>query len=399
MRLEELRSKFERYVMNTYARFPVAVVKGKGCWVWDHEGRRYLDFTSGIGVLNLGHRHPAVLAAVRAQLARVIHTSNLFYTESQAELARLLVEHSFADKAFFCNTGTEANEAAIKLARRWGRANGGRYKIVAARGSFHGRTLGALSATGKEALREGFKPLVPGFKFVPFGDAAALERALDDEGVCAVMLEPIQGENGVVLPPEGYLRRVRSLCDQRGVLLVLDEIQVGLGRTGRLFAYEHEQAAPDVMTLAKALAGGVPAGCVLATEDVAVHFTPGSHGSTFGGNPLAMSAGCAAVRALADEALLGEVGRLGERFLRGLKRLASSHPSTVKEARGKGLILGLEMRSRGHLHTLFESCLERGLLFIPTADRVARFLPPLVVNKREIDWALGVLERALAEVA
>lgn len=394
-----LKSKFERYVMSTYGRYPIAVERGRGSWVWDTEGRKYLDFTTGIAVLGLGHRHPAIVKAIREQSKRVIHASNLFYMEPQVELAEMLVKNSFADKAFFCNTGTEANEAAIKLARKWGFENGGRYKIVSTTGSFHGRTLGALSATGKKALHRGFKPLVPGFKFVPYGKPGSMERALRDGKVCAVILEPIQGENGVVLPPEGYLKAVRELCDERGALLVLDEVQVGLGRTGRLFAYEHEGIEPDVMTLAKALGGGVPAAAMLARDEVAIHFTPGSHGSTFGGNPLAMHTACAFIRTVIDDGILDNVTEMGGYFMDGLVGLAAKHRGLIKQVRGKGLILGVELVSDEVGKRMLEGCIERGFLFILTLGKVVRLLPPLNVTRREVDRALDVMDASLGGIS
>lgn len=399
MNIEAIKSKFERYVMGTYSRYPVAVERGEGSWLWDADGKRYLDFTTGIAVSGLGHCHPAIVQAVKEQVDKVIHTSNLFYIEPQVELAEMLVKNSFADKAFFCNTGTEANEAAIKLARKWGKSNGSRYKCVAALGSFHGRTLGALSATGKRIYQRGFNPLVPGFKFVPYGNLDAMDMALRDDRVCAVILEPIQGENGVVLPPEGYLSGVRELCSRRGVLLILDEIQVGMGRTGRLFCYEHEGIEPDIVTLAKSLAGGIPAAAVLARDDVAIHFTPGSHGSTFGGNPLAMRAACAYLNAVISGGVLDNVTKMGGYFLDGLLELSRCHPRLVKEARGKGLILGIELFSGKRAREIHRICIEKGFLFILTVEKVIRLLPPLNVTKEEIDFALNTLGEAFKEAA
>jgi len=395
---ETVISKFQRYVINNYSRYPIVFVKGKGCWLWDIEGKKYLDFTTGIAVTNLGHSHPAVVKAIGEQSRRLIHVSNLFYVEPQVELAEILVKHSFADKVFFCNSGAEANESAIKLARKWGRVNGGRYKIVSALGSFHGRTLGALSATGQKRYHEGFKPLVGGFKFVPYGKLEPLDKALEDDKVCAVILEPIQGENGVIIPPEDYLPGVRELCTKRGVLLILDEVQVGLGRTGRLFAYEHYGIEPDIMTLAKALGGGIPAGAVLAREEVAIHLTPGSHGSTLGGNPLAMFSGCAVLRTILGDGLIDNAARMGEYLLERLKTLSRKHKELIKDVRGKGLILGIEFRSKQVAKEITRRCMEKGLLVILTQERVIRLLPPLIVSRDEVDYAVGKIQESFGEV-
>jgi predicted acetylornithine/succinylornithine family transaminase len=396
---ETIISKFQRYVINNYSRYPIVFVGGKGCWVWDIEGKKYLDFTTGIAVTNLGHSHPAIIKAIEEQARKLIHVSNLFHVEPQVELAEILVKNSFADKVFFCNSGAEANEGAIKLARKWGEANGGRYKIVSALGSFHGRTLGALSATGQKKYKKGFRPLVPGFKFVPYGEIEPIKKALEDKKACAVILEPIQGENGVVIPPNDYLPRVRELCTQKEVLLILDEIQVGLGRTGRLFAYEHYGIEPDIMTLAKALGGGIPAGAVLARNEVAMYLTPGSHGSTLGGNPLAMHSGCAVLRTILGDGLLDNAARMGEYFLEKLTVLKKQYNKLIKEVRGKGLILGIELRSKDKAKEISKKCIEKGLLTILTQETVIRILPPLVVKQDEIDFAIEKFHESFKEVS
>ena len=396
MSSEETIAESGEYLMNTYGRYPIALARGKGCRVWDEDGKKYLDFITGIAVNNLGHCHPNIVRAVTAQCRTLMQVSNLFHLEKQAELARLLVENSFADKVFFCNSGTEANEGAIKLARKWGGDNGGRYKIVHARDSFHGRTLGALSATNKK-YQAGFKPLLPGFKSVPYGKIEPIEKALSDEKVCAVLLEPIQGENGVVIPYENYLRDVRRLTKKKKVLLMLDEIQVGMGRTGKLFAYEHYGVKPDIMTLAKALGGGIPCGAFLATNQVAKHFTPGVHGTTLGGNPIAMSAGLAVIKTIMDEGLLDRAAQSGEYFLERLAGIKEAHPGLVKDVRGKGLILGVEFKSPEIAKDVVTRAVGKGLLTILTEQRVMRLLPPLIAGKKEIDEAIDIISETLDE--
>jgi len=392
MTTAEIIARSSAHELGIYARQPVAFVRGQGCELWDADGKRYLDFFAGLAVNNLGHCHPAVVEAIRTQAATLLHTSNLYYSAPVGELAELLCRHSFAERAFLCNSGAEANEAAMKLARRWGAdVGGGRYEILATTGSFHGRTFGTLTATGQEKYQRGFLPLLPGIRLVPFDDVDATAAAIRDETV-AIMVEPIQGEGGVVVPRPGYLRALRELCDRRQLLLILDEIQVGLGRTGKLFAYEHEGIVPDVMSLAKALGGGIPIGAMLTTDRIAEVFTPGAHGTTFGGNPVACAAAVAAVRALADPALLAHVERVGAQFRAGLERLAARH-AFIREVRGLGLILGAVLDQPGQ--PIVERCREAGLLINCTADRVLRFVPPLVVTAAEVDEGLTILDRAL----
>ncbi len=384
--------------MNTYGRYQIAFKRGKGCWLWGDDGKKYLDFTSGIAVTNLGHCHPAIMRALNEQAKKTLTVCNLFQIQEQADLAEILVKNSFADKVFFCNSGTEANEAAIKLSRKWGEENGHRYKIVAARGSFHGRTMGALSATGQKKYQRGFQPLLQGFKFIPYGDIDPLKKALDDVKICAIILEPIQGENGVIIPPNDYFRRVREICTKKKVLLILDEVQVGLGRTGRLFAYEHSGIQPDIMTLAKALGGGIPCGALLARDDVAMAFTPGSHGSTLGGNPLAMHVGSAVLTTIINDGLLDHTAKMGIYFLGGLKRLEKKYAPLISEARGRGLILGLELKSKEKTRELVSKCIEKGLLTILTVDNVIRILPPLIVKSEEIEFAIDKLDDSIDEI-
>ena len=378
--------------MRTYARAPVAFVRGKGTRLWDSDGREYLDFFSALAVTNLGHAPAPVVAAIREQTEQLLHVSNLHYCAPQSRIAEILCAHSFADRVFLCNSGAEANEAAIKLARRWGHRHGGtRTNVVTALGSFHGRTLATLTATGQEKVRTGFQPLPPGFTYVPFDDLAALDRALGDE-VVALLLEPIQGEGGVVMPHPDYLAGARRLCDDRGILLMFDEIQVGMGRTGTLFAYEQLGVTPDVMTLAKALASGIPIGACLAREEVAASFDLGAHGSTFGGNAVAAAAAAATLEVMLADGFLAGVRARGEHFLARLREMAARLP-VVAEVRGRGLMLAVTLREPAGW--VVEACLARGLLVNCTADRVLRLLPPLIITDAEIDEGLGILEEVL----
>ncbi len=383
----------DKVIMNTYGRLPLVLVKGAGCRVWDDTGKEYLDFVAGLAVCNLGHSHPEVAKAATAQLTQLVHVSNIYYTTPMVELAELLVQLSFADRVFFANSGAEVNEGAIKLCRRYSREKfgPGRHRIISAVNSFHGRTMGGLSATGQEKFHKGFEPLLEGFSYVPFNDLEALAKAVD-EGVCAVLLEPIQGEGGVCLPDPDYFKCVRRLCDEKNLLLVLDEVQSGLGRTGRLFAHEHYGIKPDVMTLAKALAGGLPMGALLATEAVAAAFVPGTHASTFGAGPVIAAAAKTAVGLLSDEKLLAEVRAKGEYVQKALSQLQAKFP-VIKEVRGLGLMWGLELAQEGA--PVVTACLERGLLLNCTQGNVIRLLPPLIVGMAEIDRALGILEEGL----
>lgn len=385
-----------RYVLQTYDRYPVVLVRGEGCRVWDVEGREYLDFVGGIAVLSLGHSHPRIVAAIKEQAERLLHVSNLYYTLPQVELARRICENSFGEKVFFCNSGAEANEAAIKLARKYAKLHLGpeRYEIITMENSFHGRTLATLTATAQEKFHKGFEPLVPGFRYCPFNDLEAVARAIGPR-TCAVMVEPIQGEGGVNVPSEDYLRGLRELCDEKGVLLIYDEVQTGMGRTGRLFAYEHYGAPPDIMTLAKALGGGIPIGAMVTTDKVAQGFSAGDHASTFGGNPLAARAACTVFDVLLGEGVLENCQRMGEYLMEGLEALKDKYPSVV-DVRGKGLLVGMELRGRAKEVAL--SCLKRGVLINNIGDRVLRFAPPLIVGKGEIDRLCEVLEEVLSQI-
>ncbi|MCB2185738.1 MAG: aspartate aminotransferase family protein [Deltaproteobacteria bacterium] len=387
------KEKIDIYVMKTYGRTPVCFTRGEGCHLFDDQGRDYLDFLAGIAVCNLGHSHPGVSQAVCNQSLKLTHVSNLFYTEPQARVAELLVENSCMDRVFFCNSGAEANEGALKLSRLWGKKKlNGAYGVVTMEKSFHGRTMRTLTATGQEKVQKGFEPLVPGFKHVPFGDLAALDQAWDDN-IAAVLVEPVQGEGGVVVPPEGYLAGLRKMCSERGALLMFDEIQTGLGRTGRLFAYEHYGVEPDVMTLAKALANGLPAGAVLARGEAAELFGPGSHATTFGAGPVIMEAARVVLETLTAPGFLAGVAETGAYFQSQLGDLAARHSALGLRVRGLGLMLGVELPVPGG--ALVGRLMERGLVVNCTQERILRFLPPLVVSRSEIDQLLAVLDEVL----
>jgi len=395
MKGEELIREGDHCLLNTYARYPILLKRGDGIKVWDSNDKEYLDFVGGLAVCNLGHCHPKVIQALGEQAKQLIHCSNFYYIGPQVELARRLCEHSFGERVFFCNSGAEAAEAAIKLARKYAkeRSGDGRYEIIAMENSFHGRTMGALSATGQEKLHKGFEPLLPGFTHCPFDDLDAVARAIGPQ-TCAVMVEPIQGEGGVNLPSPDYLKGLRELCDQTGTLLIYDEVQVGMGRTGRLFAYEHYDVPPHIMTLAKSLANGVPIGALVTTEEVAQAFAPGDHGTTFGGNPLATAVGCCVVDTLLEDGVLENCQEMGEYLLKGLLDLKGQY-TFIKAVRGKGLICGCELAFEGK--AIVERCLEQGFLINCTAGRVLRFLPPLIVTREEIDRLIAALDGIFSE--
>jgi acetylornithine/N-succinyldiaminopimelate aminotransferase len=389
---KKLIDESAKYLMNTYNRQPVVLRKGRGVKVWDTEGQEYTDFTGGIAVNCLGHCHRKVVIALQKQAQRLLHVSNLYHIEPQIKLAKLLVQNSCADKVFFCNSGTEAVEGAIKLARKYAKdhVSPERYEIISAYGSFHGRTLAALSATGQERLQKGFEPLVPGFKHVSFNDADAIRKAITKQ-TCAVLLEPIQGEGGIRMPAKDYLRTVREICYDHKLLLILDEIQTGMGRTGKLFAYEHFNIEPDIVTLAKGLGGGVAIGALLAKNHVAQAFHHGTHASTFGGNPLACSAALATMETLLeDNFLLDNCVHLGTYFMERLEKLKKDFPSLIIEARGLGLMLGLELIKAGA--GIVEACAYRGILINCTCGNVLRFTPPLIITEKDIDHLIEVLE-------
>lgn len=381
------------YVFNTYGRTPIMLVEGEGCRVQDSNGKQYLDFIGGLAACILGHGHVGLSQAICEQSRRLIHVSNLFYIQPQIELAQLLVKNSFADKVFFCNSGAEANEGAIKLVRKYfhDRGEHERFHIVTMANSFHGRTLATLAATGQTKYRDGFEPHMPGFSHVPFGDVEAL-RAAVSETTAAILLEPIQGEGGVCMPPDDFLVKVRELCDTAGCLLILDEVQTGMGRTGKLFAHEHFGITPDVMTLAKGIAGGVPMGAVLARNEVAAALVPGTHASTFGGNPLACAAGLVVIQELIADGFLDLVKATGGYLRQKLEDLAAKH-AIIREVRGLGLIQAIDLNAPGA--DLVVILREKGILVNCTAETVLRFLPPLIITREEIDEMTASLDLAL----
>jgi len=392
----EIIERGKNVVMNTYGRLPMTMVKGDGAWVWDIEGNRYLDFLTGLAVNSLGHNHPAIVHAVQEQAKEIIHTSNIYWIPNQVALAERLVKYSFADKVFFCNSGAEANESAFKLARKYAKKNFGAHKfeVVSLENSFHGRTLATLTLTGQTKYQEGFDPLPVGCSYAALNDIDAL-RSKVDENTAAVFIEPIQGEGGVIPASIEFLQAARDLCDQYGALLIFDEVQCGVGRTGKLFAYEWSGVIPDIMTLAKALGGGVPIGAMLATDKVANAFQPGDHASTFGGNPLATASGCAVLDVILEDGFLGGVQERSLYFRKGLEQLAQKY-QTGDPVRGQGFIIGWPVSKLGP--EIVEACRQNGLLINCVGGKILRFLPPLIVEKPEIDKALEILDKVFQEL-
>lgn len=389
---EQVIADGQKYVMNTYGRLPIVIDRGEGCYVWDLDGKRYLDLVAGIAVNSLGHAHPAVVRAIQEQSEKLLHCSNLYWIENQVKLAKLLVEKSGLGKAFFCNSGAEANEAAIKLARKWGK--GEKYHIITLKNSFHGRTLGSLAATAQEKYQKPFMPLPEGFSAVPLGDLDALEQAIRPE-TCAVMLEPIQGESGIHVPTQEYMQGVQAICRKHGILLILDEVQTGLGRTGKSFCFQNFGLEPDIVSLAKAIANGVPMGAIVAKTEVADCFQPGDHASTFGGTPIATAAGFAACSILLDDDFLAGVRETGEYFRAQLRELGEKHSGMIKEVRGMGLMIGCELA--GSSKAAAAELLKQGVLINSIGEHVLRLVPPLVISKAEIDEFIPQLEAALTK--
>jgi acetylornithine/N-succinyldiaminopimelate aminotransferase len=382
--------------MQVFARYQIVLSHGEGVYVYDNEGKKYIDFLGGIAVNVLGHAHPALVKAICDQAGKMIHCSNLYYTEEMALLGQKLTEVSGMDRVFMANSGAEANEGAIKLARKYGNSiSPDKVDIITATNSFHGRTLATLTATGQDKFHHGYEPLPEGFKYVPFNDLAALKKVVSKERTAAIMLEPIQGEGGVYVPDEEYLLGVRKLCDEIGALLIVDEIQTGMGRTGKMFAYQLFGIKPDIVSVAKGLAGGVPTGAVLATEKAAAAFHAGDHGSTFGGNPLACAAANAVFKVMEEENILANARAMGEYMMAGLERLKSKYPALITEVRGKGLMIGAKLSKPGR--EIVNSCLEKGAIINCTAGDVLRFLPPLNITKAHVDEVLKVLDETLAE--
>lgn len=389
----------EQVVLPTYLRLPMVPVRGAGCWVWDADGKKYLDFFSGLAVDNLGHSHPSISRAISNQAELILHSSNLFVIPEQALLASQLVKHSGLHQAFFCNSGAEAIESAIKFARAYSikRYGPDRYEIIVAANSFHGRTYGALSATMQEKYRQGFGPLVAGFKAVAYDRITEMTSAVTNE-TCAILLETIQGEGGVNIPSSDYLQKLRKLCEEKNLLLILDEVQAGMGRTGRLFAYEHFGIRPDIVVLAKALGSGVPIGACLVSQEVASQVKPGMHASTFGGNHLSCRVALETLRLLSKPAFLAAVRRKGAFFIKSLNKIKNRFPEKIREVRGLGLICAITLNwAKGP--EVVGKCLEEGLLINSIQGNVLRFVPPLIIKDSEIKKGVGILESVLAKTS
>ena len=394
MDIKTVVDETEKYYLPVFGRYPLVLDHGKGCRLYDAEGNEYIDFLAGIAVNALGHAHPVLVNAIANQAAKLMHCSNLYYTEIQAKAVKVIAEVSGFDRVFLANSGAEANEGALKLARKYGKEKAdGKYRIITAVHSFHGRTMMTLTATGQPKYQHGYEPLPQGYEYVEYGDIAALEAAMGDD-VCAVLLEPIQGEGGVHVPSDEYLRKARALCDKYDALLIFDEIQTGVGRTGKWFAYMHSGVKPDVLTFAKGIGGGFPMGGFAVEEKLAHVFKPGDHGSTFGGNPLACAAAYACLTAIKAENLVDKAAVQGIYFKGELEKLQQKYPDKVKEVRGRGLILGMELCKEGK--AVVESCLQEHVIVNCTAGNVIRLVPPLIVTKEEIDIVVAALDKALA---
>ncbi len=401
------KESFDEVVMSTYGRFPIALEKGAGCRLWDTAGKEYLDFVAGIATCTLGHAHPALIEAVTRQIQTIHHVSNLYYIPEQGELARWIVDNSCADKVFFCNSGAEANEAAIKLARKYAHSvlDIDKPIILTAKDSFHGRTLATITATGQPKYQKNFKPLVPGFHYVPYNDINAVEEAISeldegDYGVSAILLEPLQGEGGVRPGDVKYFQNLRSICDETGILLIFDEVQVGMGRTGKLWGYEYLGVEPDIFTSAKGLGGGIPIGAMMAKKFCNV-LEAGEHASTFGGNPFACAVAIAVCHTLEKENILENVQKRGEQLRQGLENIAAKYPEHIAEVRGWGLINGMELQASIELNAIdvVKAGMEEGLLLVPAGKKVIRFVPPLIVTETQVDKALQIVDKVMKQVA
>ena len=393
---QELIKLTNKHVAKNYGRYPIGLVRGKGMVVWDASGKKYIDFVAGLAVDNLGHCPPSVVDAIRKQSGKLLHVSNLYHIEPQSQLAAELTRLTFANKFFFCNSGTEANEAAIKLARRWFYDKGQpkRFEIITMNDSFHGRTMASLSATAQKKIHVGFKPLLPGFKYVPFNDITAFKKAVTKK-TCAVLIEPIQGEGGVKPAQKTYLKTLRKICNEKGILLIFDEIQTGFGRTGPLFAYERYKIKPDIITLAKALGGGIAIGAMGSTNKIIQSFSPGTHGATFGGNPLACAASLASLKTLTKKGFLQKASSQGDYFVKQLHYLKEKF-SVIREVRGAGLMLAIELNQPGA--KIVTACMKEGLLINCIQQNTIRFLPPLIITRKEIDLLIKILSKIFTKI-
>jgi len=393
---KELKERGDKVFIGTYARYPAAMVKGSGCRLTDADGKEYLDFMAGIAVCGLGHGHPQITEAICRQAADLVHVSNLYYTQPQIELAEMITDNSFGEKIFLCNSGAEANEAAIKLARIY--SGEGRYKIISLSGSFHGRTLATVAATGQPKFHKGFEPLPDGFLHAPFGDLSALEQMVD-ASTCAILCEPLQGEGGVRPLAKEYLQGIKALCEKHGLLLIFDEIQTGMGRTGTLFAYEQLGIQPDILTMAKALGNGLPIGALMTSTKIAASFVPGTHASTFGGNPVASAAAVATLKIMLADGFLANVQKKGAYFQGKLRKLAERFPGLLSSVRGMGLLVGAVLTEQGVAHgtEIVNKMFDRGFLMNFAGNVVLRFVPPWIVTEEEIDRLVAALAEVLAE--
>jgi acetylornithine/N-succinyldiaminopimelate aminotransferase len=392
---QEVIKLYNKYVLNTYTRTPVVFVKGKGTYIWDIEGKKYLDFFPGWAVSGMGHCHKMVVKAIKRQLKEIIHVSNNYYSKPQALLAERIAKNSFGGKVFFCNSGAEANEAAVKLARAYGQDTG-RFKVITMEKSFHGRTLAMIAATGQEKVKKGFAPLPGGFVHIPFNDIEALKQAIDDKTI-AVMLEPIQGEGGINIANQDYIKDIRDICDQHDMILIFDEVQTGMARTGKMFAYQHFEIEPDIMTLAKSLGGGLPIGAMVVAERYSNVLRPGMHAATFGGSPLVCAGALAVFDAIEKKRLFHNAHKLGDYIAKRLKKFQKKYSEIIKVVKNKGLMIGVELYIEGD--RIVEKCFHKGLLINCTQGNILRIMPPVTVKKGEVGKALKILNEVLSEIA